>query len=98
MPHFQYQARDGQGELATGVLAAASLEEAGQTLRAQGKFIVKLSKTEAKAETDAPRGSSGGVKRAEVILFTQQLSVMVDTGVPLSDALDCAAQQTPSEA
>ena len=34
------------------------------------------------------------VKQAELILFTTQLSVMLDSGVVLSDALDAIAEQT----
>ncbi|MFZ2148177.1 MAG: type II secretion system F family protein, partial [Sedimentisphaerales bacterium] len=37
--------------------------------------------------------SAGKVKPAELILFTTQLSVMLDSGVVLSDALDSIAEQ-----
>ena len=33
-------------------------------------------------------------KRAELILFTSQLSVMLSSGIVLSDAVDAIAQQT----
>jgi type IV pilus assembly protein PilC len=36
---------------------------------------------------------NGKVKRADLILFTTQLSVMLDSGVVLSDALDAIAEQ-----
>ena len=38
------------------------------------------------------------VKQAELILFTTQLSVMLDSGVVLSDALDAIAEQTDQSA
>jgi len=37
------------------------------------------------------------VKRAELILFTTELSVMLDSGVVLSDALDVIAEQAENE-
>jgi len=37
------------------------------------------------------------VKRSELILFTTQLSVMLDSGVVLSDALDAIAEQLENE-
>lgn len=105
MARFQFQARDSRGQVASGALVATSLEEASKQLRAQGKFIVKLSESrDAGPSADAtpaptqsttkpaPRGR-GGVKREEVILFAQQLAVMVETGVPISEALECAATQ-----
>ena len=35
-----------------------------------------------------------GVKRREVILFANQLSVMIDTGVPIAKALEAIARRT----
>ena len=99
MASFKYKARDGRGELITGVLNAASIEEVGRLLRGEGKFVVKVEKTkEVAAQSKRNSASaSGKVKRSEVITFAHQLAVMVDTGVPISEALECAAQQTDSE-
>ena len=45
----------------------------------------------------APVGKRTRIKREELIYFTMQLSVMVDTGVPLSEALQSLADQSFSE-
>ncbi|MCY2927726.1 MAG: hypothetical protein NT031_20255, partial [Planctomycetota bacterium] len=37
-----------------------------------------------------------GVKRIDVIFFATQLAVMVDTGVPLPDALEAIGTQSPN--
>ena len=101
MARFTYKVRDGQGELATGVVQAATIEEASQLLRGDGKFIVKLDKTrddahpEEGARRSAPRGR---IKRDDVITFAHQMAVMVDTGVPISEALECIADQASNEA
>lgn len=108
MARFAYQARDGKGELATGVITAATLEEAGQMLRGEGKFIVRL-RAAKDTDVNTTAGGAGGaasassgshskrVKRDDVIGFANQLSVMVQTGVPLSDAISCCVQQCQSE-
>ncbi|MHC4475337.1 MAG: type II secretion system F family protein [Planctomycetota bacterium] len=47
-------------------------------------------------EQPAPAGQAlswAKIKPTELILFTTQLSVMLDSGVPLSDALDAIAEQ-----
>jgi len=43
------------------------------------------------------RLASAKVKPADLILFTTQLSVMLDSGVVLSDALDAIAEQTSAQ-
>lgn len=101
MGRFLYQARTGQGELSSGALTAATLEEAGKMLRAEGKFVVKLTPTK---DQEAPTQSASSVslarriKRSEVIVFAHQMAVMIDTGVPLSESLNICAEQSPNEA
>ncbi len=105
MAHFRYKARTGQGELVTGLLQAASVLEAGGILRSEGKFPVKLDEIASQQAEQAGkdiaqssrRGGGGRIKRDHVISFAHQLSVMVDTGVPLSEALDCSAQQCDND-
>ena len=100
MARFKYKARDARGGLITGVLNAASVEDAGRLLRSDGKFIVNIDKvkdnTAQSQQTNT--ATTGRVKRSEVITFAHQLAVMVDTGVPISEALECASQQTDNDA
>lgn len=101
MASFKYKARDGRGELLTGVLAAANIEDAGRLLRNDGKFIVKIEKMREVVTpgAQASKKTTGGkIRRSEVITFTHQLAVMIDTGVPISEALECVAQQSDNEA
>lgn len=97
MARYQYQARDNQGELASGMVAAASLEEASRLLRGEGKFIVKLSEVGEEAEEGEGFSTvnyASRVKRPDVIFFAQQLAVMVETGVPITDALESIVEQS----
>src|SRR5271156_6181529 len=98
---FSYQARDGRGQLVQGFVSALTMTDATKSLRAEGKYIVDIKPAKAAAEPAAPvgvRSTSGRVTREEMIQFTLQLSVMVDTGVPLSDALTALAEQVGSGA
>jgi type IV pilus assembly protein PilC len=97
---FAYQARDGKGQAVQGFVNALNLSDATKMLRAEGKYILEIHA--AKAGTEATvgetRSSNGRVTREEMIQFTLQLSVMVDTGVPLSDALTALAEQIGTSA
>jgi type IV pilus assembly protein PilC len=97
MPRYLYHVRDAHGDLATGVLAAPTLEHAGRLLRGDGKFVVKLSEAAderaAAQKTPAP-AVPGRVRRAEVIYFANQMAIMMETGVPIVEALESMAEQT----
>jgi type IV pilus assembly protein PilC len=104
---FAYQARDQKGQVIAGFISALTLADATKLLRAEGKYIVDIKPAKAGATMDkagspaldAPVavGRNTRIKREELIYFTMQLSVMVDTGVPLSDALQSLADQSFSE-
>ncbi len=96
MARFQYRVRDGAGGVGAGVLDAESADQAAQLLRRDGRFIVELSPADDDGATRPRAGQGGRIRRADVITFTQQIAVMVDTGVPISEALQCAAEQTPN--
>ena len=102
---FSYQARDQRGQTVNGFVSALTLADATKSLRAEGKYIVDIKPARAGATTADPTardvpltvGRNSSVNREELIYFTMQLSVMVDTGVPLSDALTSLSEQTFSE-
>jgi len=84
---FEYTARDPLGKLLQGTLEASSREDAMQHLRRDGFEVVQLED-----------GDSGGlfprrIKRGEIIDFTTQLALMVDTGINLAEALESLAEQ-----
>ncbi len=102
MPRFAYEARDDEGRLTGGLISADSLEQAGQLLSDRNLFVVRLG-VDARSEgavgggeAGAGTGGSGwrgGASRAQVAWWMSQLSVMVETGIHLSEALDCLARQ-----
>ena len=96
MPRFVYQVRDTKGGLLKGALAASDVAEASRQLRGDGHVIVDLREQQESARTRAAAGMTRA-KRADVIVFANQLAVMVDTGVPITEALDAIAEQIKSE-
>jgi len=97
MGRYSYQARDGSGTLASGVVVAISAEEAGHMLRKEGKYITQLSEV---AEADVNDGEMSltqhakRVKRQDVIFFAHQMAIMIETGVPISEALESIVEQS----
>ena len=100
MPKFSYMARDNGGAALNGELTAGSEADAAQLLRREGKFVVRL--TPASLESDAkiemPKRGGSRVKPDEVIYFCTQLAGMVDTGVPLDEALEATIDKAPEGA
>jgi len=104
---FIYQARDQRGQVVNGYIAAPTLAEATKLLRADGKYIVDIKPARGAAgmASESADGSMAveevdkgtKVKRDETITFTLQLSVMVDTGVPLSESLHALSEQAFSD-
>jgi type IV pilus assembly protein PilC len=94
MQTFAYTARDDNGAPLTGTIQAASVNEVTQQLRATGKYPISI-KPIGSGGVVVETNSNAGIKisRADVIQIIQQLSVMVETGVTLSEALDCISQQ-----
>ena len=88
MPRFEYSARDDAGKSTSGEIITNTRAEAAKLLRASGKFVVKLEEAKENTTREAPRrGGTRRVKQTQVIYFANQIAIMVDTGVPLSDVL-----------
>ena len=98
---YAYKARTSSGDVVTGTLVASSSEEVSARLRAEGQFVFEIEANPLRAhadlnETEIRRNESAKrVRREDVVAFCQQLSVMMETGVPLSEGLDAFRKQTP---
>jgi type IV pilus assembly protein PilC len=90
MPLYAYIARDSAGAQLEGTLQAINAEQASQMLRAQGRFASSVRPVSDKARAASAAGIK--IKRDEVIGFSNQLAVMLDTGVTLAEALECCSE------
>ncbi len=99
---YSYKARDKTGAIVTGTLVASSPDEVNARLRAEGKFVFDVDANPMRVDATIERKqilraeAAKRVKREDVIAFCQQLSVMLETGVPLAEAMEAFSQQTPS--
>ncbi|MCZ6697702.1 MAG: type II secretion system F family protein [Planctomycetota bacterium] len=105
MPTFKYIARDDSGASVEGEVTAPSEIEAARELRGEGKFIVRIYDAGAESAPAKRRRAkkAGGAsligdkfKPDDVIYFTNQLAVMLDTGVSLAEALDSCLHESNS--
>ncbi len=93
MMTFAYQASDPLGEVVEGTLEVGTREEAISRLKREGLNVLELEEQGASFDL-MPRG----VRQSEVIFMTNQLAVMVDTGITLSQALGSIAEQEANPA
>ncbi len=91
MPSFSYTARDSQGQSTSGTLVAATIADVGKTLRAEGRFPITVQPVVTKEISKRAAGIK--VPRKDIIQMSTQLAIMVETGVTISEALDCIGQQ-----
>jgi len=91
MATFEYTARNQQGQETTGTMEAASRDEVVANLRKNRMVLVRL--REAKK---ARRGAR--VPTRDIVVFTRQFATMINSGLPLVQALDILAQQTENKA
>jgi type IV pilus assembly protein PilC len=94
MPAFAYVARDDTGSLVEGEVNAATTTDAAKAIRGEGKFVVRIAPKGSRAAVTKSKSAGGtGIfgekyRPEDLIFFTNQLAVMVETGVSLSEALD----------
>lgn len=100
---YSYRARDRGGRIVTGNIVASTTQEVGARLRADGKTVLVIDNkplsASPKLSSDQVRHNEAAkrVKRDDVISFAQQVSVMLETGVPLTEALDAFRSRVGSK-
>ncbi|MDH5234551.1 MAG: type II secretion system F family protein [Gemmatimonadota bacterium] len=89
MPAFAYTARTAQGELKNATIEAASRDDAVAQLRKLRMTVVKVEE-QAKAKSK----TKGAISMRDVVIFTRQFSTMINSGLPLVQALDILSKQS----
>jgi type IV pilus assembly protein PilC len=88
MPTFTYTARAVNGDLKTATIDAPSRDEVVAQLRRQRLNVVKVD------ESKTAKKASGSIKMRDIVIFTRQFSTMINSGLPLVQALDILAKQS----
>jgi len=92
MGTFTYTARAFNGDLRTATIEAPSRDDVIAQLRKQRLSVVKI-------DQDASSKISGGsIKTRDVVIFTRQFSTMINSGLPLVQALTILSEQTDNKA
>ncbi|MBO6752512.1 MULTISPECIES: type II secretion system inner membrane protein GspF [Spongiibacter] len=96
MPAFEYRALDAKGNSKRGVIEADSSRLARQALREKQLFPVEIN-----ASRDKRRGGGSGfslsrpkVNIADLALFTRHLATLIQSGIPVEEALAATAKHT----
>src|SRR5689334_11969773 len=93
MASFSYTARDSSGASISGTLVANTISEVSLMLRNEGKYPISVHPVSDAAGEETLAVSGLKISRNDVIQFSTQLSIMVETGVTIVEALDCIAAQ-----
>jgi len=87
---FSYQARDAAGRIITGTQDALNEDNAVTSLMSRGLMVLSLQR---KSVASRRRKKDWTVKETDLVLFTRQLSTMIDAGISLVQALTALYEQ-----
>ncbi|HEX9581373.1 MAG TPA: type II secretion system F family protein [Gemmatimonadales bacterium] len=90
MPVFEYTARTPAGQEQTGSIDLPSRDDVIAHLRKNRLVLVRIREAQ-KAK------KRGGVPTRDIVIFTRQFATMINSGLPLVQALDILAKQTENK-
>ena len=98
MSVFSYAVLDTGGKQRKGTLEAENVRHARQLLRDRGLVPLDVTPVTADAKKGAEAGkaasSRASLSVAEIALFTRQLATLLQSALPIADALGAIAQQS----
>ena len=87
---FSYQARDMSGKIVSGIQDALNEDNAVTSLMSRGLMVLSLQQKSAATKV---RKKTWTVKETDLVLFTRQLSTMIEAGISLVQALTALYDQ-----
>jgi type IV pilus assembly protein PilC len=87
MASFSYTARDQGGKLTSATLEAQNKEDAISILKKQRLNVIKIDESTKKKKI-------GSVGMRDIVIFTRMFSTMINSGLPLVQALGILAEQS----
>lgn len=94
---FNYQVRDKEGDVRSGVVKASSREAALQMIGRPGLFVTVLEKIEDSPFYTQKIKLFDRVSAKEIMLFSRQLAIMFKAQVSLLESLESISQQTSNK-
>ena len=99
MPMYMFEAMDATGQEIRDTIEAPNEDQAQATIRDMGYFVTKISVKKArKGEEEKADGKKrgfaiGGVSSKQLTMFTRQLSILQDAGLPIVRSLKILEEQ-----
>jgi type IV pilus assembly protein PilC len=90
MTTFSYQARDASGKIVSGIQDALNEDNAVTSLMSRGLMVLSLQQ---KAAVSRSGKKTWTVKETDLVLFTRQLSTMIEAGISLVQAMTALYDQ-----
>jgi type IV pilus assembly protein PilC len=87
---FSYQARDMSGKIVSGIQDALNEDNAVTSLMSRGLMVLSLQQ---KSAATQKRKKNWTVKETDLVLFTRQLSTMIEAGISLVQAMTALYDQ-----
>lgn len=97
MARFSYTVQDSKGETSSGAVEANDENEAISALQAKGYFILSISADKGGAAGSAKAQGGGKVDLRDLVFFAEQLSTLLNGGVPLVRALSLLGENSSSK-
>ncbi|MDP3775358.1 MAG: type II secretion system F family protein [Gemmatimonadales bacterium] len=94
MPMFNYTARTLTGELQSGQIDLASHDDVVAHLRKNRMIVVKVQQAPKDIKFDM---FAKGISTRDIVIFTRQFATMINSGLPLVQALDILAEQSENQ-
>lgn len=94
MPAYEYKALDARGKQKQGVLEADAPRAVRQQLREKGLTPLAVEPAVEKQRRASPLSGRGSLTASDLALVTRQLATLIQSGIPVEQALSAAAQQS----
>lgn len=95
MPKFSYKAKNPNGQLVTGAIEAVDTKAVSGALRAQRLFVIDIHENLLFSFFSTMMARiRGGIGLSEITNFTRQISVMISSGLTISESLTVLHNQT----
>jgi len=93
MKRYNYKAKDKNGRLVTGEVEGSDLSDAARLVKGKGLFVISI-----KLKIDSPfailKRFQERITPGDVSTFTRQLATMINSGLPITEALLILRSQT----
>src|SRR6267378_1213410 len=96
MPVFEFTARNLKGDLVKDKIDLATRDDVIAHLRKNRMVVVQVREAKGKGGSVLDFFKAG-VKTRDVVIFTRQFATMINSGLPLVQALDILSQQTENK-